>query len=320
MRSDRSRGTRSARRSASSSPPGARASPPSRPGSRRTAVIAAGFPACGARRSRSSPGSRRSTTSVSSAATRPASPRASSTGSPTRCELDEAERAHLLDLLRTAGTPDAHSSPTVADCPAGPPHHPAAHRLDARDPAVVLNGRLDVIAANALGRALFHPVVRRPGRHAQQRPVRVPRPAGHDVLPGVGQGRERHRRDPARRGRPGPPDRELSDLVGQLSTRSEDFRVRWAAHDVRIHNTSVKLLHHPSSATSTCPSSRSPRCRLEHGACRLHPRTGLRRPGRPGAAGQLGRQRPGRRAIARGATGERPASPSDAGDRLTSDH
>src|SRR5690606_28333807 len=41
-----------------------------------------------------------------------------------------------------------------------------------------------------------------------------------------------------------PYDRALSALVGQLSTRSEDFRVRWAAHDVRIHNTGIKKLHH----------------------------------------------------------------------------
>jgi MmyB-like transcription regulator ligand binding domain len=42
-----------------------------------------------------------------------------------------------------------------------------------------------------------------------------------------------------------PYDRQLSDLIGELSTRSSDFRVRWAAHDVRIHTTGVKLLHHP---------------------------------------------------------------------------
>jgi hypothetical protein len=42
-----------------------------------------------------------------------------------------------------------------------------------------------------------------------------------------------------------PYDRDLSDLVGELSTRSEEFRVRWAAHDVRIHTTGVKKLHHP---------------------------------------------------------------------------
>jgi hypothetical protein len=42
-----------------------------------------------------------------------------------------------------------------------------------------------------------------------------------------------------------PYDRQLSDLIGELSTRSEEFRVRWAAHDVRTHTTGVKRLHHP---------------------------------------------------------------------------
>ena len=42
-----------------------------------------------------------------------------------------------------------------------------------------------------------------------------------------------------------PYDKELSDLIGELSTRSEDFRQRWAAHDVRYHRTGRKRLHHP---------------------------------------------------------------------------
>jgi hypothetical protein len=42
-----------------------------------------------------------------------------------------------------------------------------------------------------------------------------------------------------------PHDRDLSDLVGELATRSEVFRTRWAAHDVRFHNTGVKHFHHP---------------------------------------------------------------------------
>ena len=42
-----------------------------------------------------------------------------------------------------------------------------------------------------------------------------------------------------------PYDRELADLIGELSTRSDEFRVRWAAHNVRIHTTGVKLIHHP---------------------------------------------------------------------------
>ena len=42
-----------------------------------------------------------------------------------------------------------------------------------------------------------------------------------------------------------PYDRGLSDLIGELCTRSDEFRVRWAAHNVRIHATGVKLFHHP---------------------------------------------------------------------------
>ena len=42
-----------------------------------------------------------------------------------------------------------------------------------------------------------------------------------------------------------PYDKGLTDLIGELSTRSEDFRTRWAAHDVRSHQTGAKQLHHP---------------------------------------------------------------------------
>jgi len=42
-----------------------------------------------------------------------------------------------------------------------------------------------------------------------------------------------------------PYDRDLSDLGGELATQSEAFRTRWAAHDVRFHNTGVKQFHHP---------------------------------------------------------------------------
>jgi MmyB-like transcription regulator ligand binding domain len=42
-----------------------------------------------------------------------------------------------------------------------------------------------------------------------------------------------------------PLDRDLSDLVGELSTRSDEFRMRWARHDVRYHDTGTKRLHHP---------------------------------------------------------------------------
>jgi hypothetical protein len=51
-----------------------------------------------------------------------------------------------------------------------------------------------------------------------------------------------------------PYSKALTDLVGELATRSDDFRTRWAAHNVRLHHTGVKHFQHPSSAASTSPS------------------------------------------------------------------
>jgi hypothetical protein len=42
-----------------------------------------------------------------------------------------------------------------------------------------------------------------------------------------------------------PYDKGLTDLVGELSTRSEEFRTRWAAHDVHLHRTGIKHFRHP---------------------------------------------------------------------------
>ncbi|WP_327430427.1 helix-turn-helix domain-containing protein [Streptomyces sp. NBC_01236] len=158
-------------------------------------------------------------------------------------QLDEAERIHLLDLLRGAGT-----ARPPRRRPAQQRVRPAVRRvLDSMTgtPAFVLGGRLDILAANHLGRALFSPV------YADQ--VRPPNNARFvfldphateffrdwDEVAGdtVAMLRAEAGRDPY--------DRRLTDLIGELSTRSEDFRRRWAAHNVRIHTTGLKRLHHP---------------------------------------------------------------------------
>ena len=113
-------------------------------------------------------------------------------------------------------------------------------------PAFVLNGRLDVLASNELGRALYAPIydeVTDPPNNARFIFLN-PRAtqfwsdwdkAANDTVAML--------RD---RGRPGPYDRDLSDLVGELSTRSDEFRVRWADHNVRLHVTGRKAIHHPT--------------------------------------------------------------------------
>lgn len=158
-------------------------------------------------------------------------------------ELDDAERAHLLDLLRTAATPSRpRRRPASTDR-----IRPTIQRLvDAMPtvPAVVLSARLDVLGHNALGRALFSPFydTGTPVNNARlvfldPRATAFFRDWETVANDTVALLRAEAGRDPY--------DRRLSDLVGELSTRSDDFRVRWAAHDVRIHADGVKRFRHP---------------------------------------------------------------------------
>lgn len=166
-------------------------------------------------------------------------------------QLDEAEHRHLLDLLRTVGTSRApRRQPTRAGV------RPAVQRvLDSMTgtPAFVLNGRLDILAANQLGFALYAPMyaaLARPANHARfifldDASVEFWSNWDKAANDTVALLRAEAGRDPY--------DRKLSDLIGQLSTRSEDFRTRWAAHNVRIHDTGVKHIHHPVVGDLTLP-------------------------------------------------------------------
>jgi transcriptional regulator with XRE-family HTH domain len=157
-------------------------------------------------------------------------------------QLDEAERIHLLDLIRSAGTARAPRRPVPKRV-----RSTVQRVLDSMigTPAFMLNGRLDILAANQLGFALFSPIYADPVRPANSaRFVFLDAHAAEFF-------RDWHRvvNDTvallhAEAGRH-PYDRRLSDLIGELSTRSDEFRGRWAAHDVQIHTTGVKLIHHP---------------------------------------------------------------------------
>jgi len=82
----------------------------------------------------------------------------------------------------------------------------------------------------------------RPANHAR---FTFLNPGAHDLYPdwergandGVALLRAEAGRDPT--------DRDLTDLIGELSTRSEEFRTRWAAHNVRLHQTGAKRFNHP---------------------------------------------------------------------------
>jgi transcriptional regulator with XRE-family HTH domain len=157
--------------------------------------------------------------------------------------LDDAERTHLLDLLRTAGT-----TRRPRRRPARQRVRPTVQRvLDSMvgTPGFVLNGRLDLLAANQLGFALFSPIYADPVRPPNTARFLFLDPQATEFFGDwdkvandtVALLRAEAGRDPY--------DRQLSDLIGELSTRSQQFRGRWAAHHVRIHTTGVKRLHHP---------------------------------------------------------------------------
>jgi transcriptional regulator with XRE-family HTH domain len=163
-------------------------------------------------------------------------------------QFDEAERTHLFDLARTA-----NASPRTRRRTAPPRVRPGIARVveAITAPAWVRNGRSDFMASNRLARALYAPVFSTidPGPS----PVRPANTARFAFLDPPARefyvDWERTANDivavlRAEAGR-NPYDRGLTDLVGELSTRSEDFRVRWASHDVQFHRTGRKRLHHP---------------------------------------------------------------------------
>lgn len=169
-------------------------------------------------------------------------------GLATALKLDESERTHLFDLARAANTGSRQRQAT----PKQNVREGVQRILDTIGaPAYVRNNRLDLLGVNRLGRALLtdlYPVDAPPGApaarpnlaryiflDARSRDFYVEwATVAKDVVAAL---RIEAGRNPF--------DRGLTDLVGELSTRSADFRAWWASHNVRLHRTSPKLMRHP---------------------------------------------------------------------------
>jgi transcriptional regulator with XRE-family HTH domain len=152
-------------------------------------------------------------------------------------QLDDAERAHLFDLAR--------ATHPLAQPPRRRPTkqhiRPSVQQLlDAMTGAAahIGNHRLDILGANALGRALYLEMFDGQQRPNAARYVFLDPRAREFYLDW-----ERTTRDvvASLRSAAGrnPYDRDLTDLVGELSTRSEPFRQLWACHEVRFPPTSA---------------------------------------------------------------------------------
>ncbi|WP_020393111.1 helix-turn-helix transcriptional regulator [Kribbella catacumbae] len=158
-------------------------------------------------------------------------------------QLDEAEQAHLFALAR-----ESEATPTRRKRSTEQGVKPAIQQiLDAMTdvPAWVRNDRHDLLAANRMALALYAPMLADSRRPANTARFVYLDPASKEFFADW----ERTADDIAAilRSAAGrnPHDKALSDLIGELSTRSEVFRTRWAAHNVRFHRTGKKSLHHP---------------------------------------------------------------------------
>ena len=163
----------------------------------------------------------------------------------TALRLDEAERVHLYNLARasqSSARPRRRSTKQNV--------RPSVQwMLDSMigSAAIAENGRLDALATNRLGRAFYSRLYDGTGRRVNfARFIFLDTRAKEFYADW-----ERSAKDCVallrlEAGRT-PYDRELSDLVGELSTQSEEFRGHWAAHNVRLHN--------QASSTSTTRSS-----------------------------------------------------------------
>ncbi|MFJ8886732.1 helix-turn-helix transcriptional regulator [Streptomyces sp. NPDC102402] len=157
--------------------------------------------------------------------------------------LDEAEREHLFDLARAA---NGAARPVRRRRSKGwVPRESLTRALDAivLGPAFVRNGRMDVLATNALGRAFYDEVFDGPGQGNLARYCFLDErakafypdwEAAADITVSIL--RTEAGRDPR--------DKQLHDLIGELSTCSDAFRIRWGAHNVRRHGSGTKEFHH----------------------------------------------------------------------------
>lgn len=159
-------------------------------------------------------------------------------------QLDDAEHAHLLNLIHAATASPGAGRRRPAK--AGQVSANVQMMIDAmRDLAVLVqNGRGDIVASNRLGQALYPHLFEQPGTPNFSRYVFLD-PRSHDFYldweDAAAQTVALLRSEAGRASH----DRVLSNLVGELSTRSDRFRTLWATHNVREHRTGVKRMNHP---------------------------------------------------------------------------
>lgn len=162
-------------------------------------------------------------------------------------QLDDAERGHLFDLAHAANTGGRTRARTTNRTRA--PRDPVRQNVRSilagmtGTPAYVRNTKMDILAANDLCTVLYDGIL-----DPDNLPVNVARFLFLDDRSRTFFGDWDTMADQVvstlrtEAGR-SPADRALSDLIGELTTRSDEFSTRWARHNVRLHNTATKTMH-----------------------------------------------------------------------------
>ena len=159
-------------------------------------------------------------------------------------QLGEAETDHLADLARAAGPPPRRRRSR----PAEQTVMPMLQRfLDAVTgaPMWVRDRRLDFVAANSLGRALYAPILDDVASQGNTARFTFLNPASQVFFPDWEDNADEVVATLRTYAGQDPHDKRLTDLIGELVTRSDTFRLRWARHDVRHHRAGLKRVRHP---------------------------------------------------------------------------
>jgi transcriptional regulator with XRE-family HTH domain len=164
----------------------------------------------------------------------------------TALQLDEVETAHLFDLTRAVMKRAGRSPARLRTRGAQVPDSVQA-LMDAMvgAPAIVQNGHLDILGANALGRALYGAIFERTSGVPNVARFVFLDDRADEVFPAwekVADDVVALLRVEAARS---PYSQAVTGLIGELATRSDQFRTRWAAHDVKVHLSGSKVLRHP---------------------------------------------------------------------------
>lgn len=158
-------------------------------------------------------------------------------------QLDRAEHDHLYDLAHAANT-TARTRTKSTQTTVRPAMQ---YLLDAITgaPAFIANNRMDVVAANDLGYAMYSDMYRGTARPANHSRFIFLDPLSRNFYPDWDRAANVNvailRREAGRN----PHDKRVAELVGELSMRSDEFRTRWAAHNVRRHYSGTKTFRHP---------------------------------------------------------------------------